>query len=475
MSKGMQQRLGIAQALIGGPRMLVLDEPTSALDPAGRRTVRALLEELRAGGTAVLLNSHLLSEIELVCDRVVIITRGRVVAQGSPTELTAAQGVEIETAAGTRRYQVDPRGRAGARGGAGRGGRAGVRGAHDALDPRRGVPRGGRGRDGVSGATVIVGVTLRECLRRRVLAVVALLTAAFLALYAVATHLAFAAVGSARVRQAGVLVDAHALAGATLLGLAMFATLFLGAVLAVFLTFNVIRGDAEQGLLQPVVVRPIGRTVFVAARYGAACGICSAYVAIVYGAAVVITGLDGGWWPDSIVLPGLALAGGVCIVAAIALLGSVYMSTIANGIAVLMVYGAGLVSGLLGQIGYALPSAAPAGHRPRCLVGASVRRALPGGPALADGQHQRLDRRDRPPRPAGRRAGGRAGARRLVARVRGRRAERDRGRPPPAGSLTRRPEAPAGHLAAPNGRRLRTAGAGRALSATRYTPALTRP
>jgi ABC-2 type transport system ATP-binding protein len=106
MSKGMQQRLGIAQALIGAPRMLVLDEPTSALDPAGRRTVRALLEELRAGGTAVLLNSHLLSEIELVCDRVVIITRGRVVAQGSPTELTAAQGVDIETAAGTRRYQA---------------------------------------------------------------------------------------------------------------------------------------------------------------------------------------------------------------------------------------------------------------------------------------------------------------------------------------------------------------------------------
>ena len=101
----------------------------------------------------------------------------------------------------------------------------------------------------MSGAAVIVGVTLRECLRRRVLAVVALLTAAFLALYAVATHLAFATVGTARVRQAGAFVDAHALAGATLLGLAMFATLFLGAVLAVFLTFNVIRGDAEQGLL----------------------------------------------------------------------------------------------------------------------------------------------------------------------------------------------------------------------------------
>ncbi len=106
MSKGMQQRLGIAQALVAGPRMLVLDEPTSALDPAGRRTVRGMLEELRAGGTAVLLNSHLLSEIELVCDRVVIINRGRVVAQGTPDELTTAGGVEIETGSGTRRYQA---------------------------------------------------------------------------------------------------------------------------------------------------------------------------------------------------------------------------------------------------------------------------------------------------------------------------------------------------------------------------------
>ena len=82
MSKGMQQRLGIAQALIGSPRLLLLDEPTSALDPAGRRTVRALLEDLRERGVSVLLNSHLLSEVELVCDRVAIIDRGSVVAAG---------------------------------------------------------------------------------------------------------------------------------------------------------------------------------------------------------------------------------------------------------------------------------------------------------------------------------------------------------------------------------------------------------
>ena len=89
MSKGMQQRLGIAQAMVGSPRLLLLDEPTSALDPAGRRTVRGLLEELRSRGVAVLLNSHLLSEVELVCDRVAIIARGEVVAAGTPAELSS--------------------------------------------------------------------------------------------------------------------------------------------------------------------------------------------------------------------------------------------------------------------------------------------------------------------------------------------------------------------------------------------------
>ena len=102
MSKGMQQRLGIAQAMVGSPKLLMLDEPTSALDPAGRRTVRELLEELRSRGVAVLLNSHLLSEVELVCDRVAIINRGEVVSAGTPAELAKPGGVEVETAAGAR-------------------------------------------------------------------------------------------------------------------------------------------------------------------------------------------------------------------------------------------------------------------------------------------------------------------------------------------------------------------------------------
>ena len=102
MSKGMQQRLGLAQALIGSPPLLLLDEPTSALDPAGRHAVRSLLLELKERGTAVLLNSHLLTEVELVCDRVVMLQHGRVVTEGAPRELTAGGGVEIETDEGLK-------------------------------------------------------------------------------------------------------------------------------------------------------------------------------------------------------------------------------------------------------------------------------------------------------------------------------------------------------------------------------------
>lgn len=109
MSKGMQQRLGIAQALIGAPRLLLLDEPTSALDPEGRRVVRDILREVRGRGIAVLLNSHLLSELELVCDRVVILNDGRIVTEGRPDELSIAIGVEIETGAGTRSFPAATR------------------------------------------------------------------------------------------------------------------------------------------------------------------------------------------------------------------------------------------------------------------------------------------------------------------------------------------------------------------------------
>ena len=93
-SKGMQQRIGMAQALMGDPALVILDEPTSALDPIGRRDVREVVRTLRSRGTAVVLNSHLLSEVEAVCDRVVIVNGGRVVRSGRIDEL-AGTAVEL--------------------------------------------------------------------------------------------------------------------------------------------------------------------------------------------------------------------------------------------------------------------------------------------------------------------------------------------------------------------------------------------
>ena len=87
-SKGMLQRLGIAQALMNDPRLIFLDEPTDGVDPVGRREIRDLLEELRAEGVAVFLNSHLLSEVERVCDRVAILKDGELVRIGTVEELT---------------------------------------------------------------------------------------------------------------------------------------------------------------------------------------------------------------------------------------------------------------------------------------------------------------------------------------------------------------------------------------------------
>ena len=94
-SKGMQQRLGLGVALLGDPAVVLLDEPTSALDPVGRHDVREIIRALREKGTIVFLNSHLLSEVEQVCDAVAIVDRGRVVAQGDLAELLRTSSVRV--------------------------------------------------------------------------------------------------------------------------------------------------------------------------------------------------------------------------------------------------------------------------------------------------------------------------------------------------------------------------------------------
>jgi ABC-2 type transport system ATP-binding protein len=94
-SKGMQQRLGLGVALLGRPALVLLDEPTSALDPVGRHDVREVIRALKARGTTVFLNSHLLTEVEQVCDRVAIVDKGRVIQVGTLDELLTADAVRV--------------------------------------------------------------------------------------------------------------------------------------------------------------------------------------------------------------------------------------------------------------------------------------------------------------------------------------------------------------------------------------------
>lgn len=94
-SKGMQQRLGLGAALVGEPELVFLDEPTSALDPVGRHDVREIIRGLASRGTAVFLNSHLLSEVEQICDRVAVVDHGRVIASGTMDDLLSGTTVRV--------------------------------------------------------------------------------------------------------------------------------------------------------------------------------------------------------------------------------------------------------------------------------------------------------------------------------------------------------------------------------------------
>jgi Cu-processing system permease protein len=202
-------------------------------------------------------------------------------------------------------------------------------------------------------ALAVAEYGLREALRRKVFVVVCVLSVGFVALYWLGARYTFHHVDNI-VPPAG--IDAHTFAASFLFGMAMFGTLFLGVVLAIFLTLGVVRGDAERGLLQPLVVRPVGRATVLVARFLGAAAVCVPYVLVLYFATLLLTHAEGAWWPDSIVTPALELAGGVLVVAALSLLGSVFLSSIANGIAIFMLFGAGLVAGLLGNIGHVLNS-----------------------------------------------------------------------------------------------------------------------
>ena len=269
--------------------------------PSGRRVVRELLEELRARGTSVLLNSHLLSEVELVCDHVVIVDHGQVVAAGAADDLDAQGGVEVDTAPG-RSASPTPRAPTcrGSCASSSPRARTSSRCASSRRRSRRSIWRWSIDRDrplraarepaaaDVRGRGRAHGRLPRALrLRRRL---------------GVQGRASFVGTGRA-------ILDPEALAGATSSGLAMFATCSSARVLAVFLTLNVVRGDAEAGLLQPLVVRPVGRAQLLFARF---LGAARCARALRHRSSTswrsAIADWARSWTPDRIVAPGLELA-----------------------------------------------------------------------------------------------------------------------------------------------------------------------
>jgi ABC-type transport system involved in multi-copper enzyme maturation permease subunit len=196
---------------------------------------------------------------------------------------------------------------------------------------------------------VIARLALQEAVRRRVLTVVGILTLLSGGLYLVGCI--------SLKRHVGGLLEVETIkpiVPATLLGLASFSTLFLGSVLSVFLTASAVRGDVDRGLVQPLVVRPVGRNAYLGGRALAAAVVSCSYVLVVSLFATIITRIVFDNLPPSAwqVIPRLVV--GVLVVTSLTLLVSCLLSTVATGISVLMAYGAGLIAGVLGQIGDSL-------------------------------------------------------------------------------------------------------------------------
>ena len=334
--------------------------PARSTRPGGAPCARCS-RSCASAASRVLLNSHLLSEVELVCDRVAIIDRGEVVAAGAPAELTPPGGVEVETGAGTRVFAARrPRRRPADRARAGVGGRGGLRRARAHLLARGRLPRGRRpatardaatrrpGRPCASGGArrdSSRGFALRESLRRRVFLVVGVLTLAFLGPLR-ARHVAGLR-GDGRLRRPdGGGVEPEVLAGATLARPGHVRDPLPRHVLAVFLTLGAVRGDAERGLLQPLVVRPLPRRTLLLGRWLGAAAVCAVYVVLVYARRLrrspACSAAGGRTAPSARCS---SSRGGVAIIAALSLLGSVLLASTANGIAVFMLFGAGLPPG----------------------------------------------------------------------------------------------------------------------------------
>lgn len=195
---------------------------------------------------------------------------------------------------------------------------------------------------------LVARLSVREAVGARALRGLALLTAVVLGLFALASAQGLDAARAAP----GTLTED--LVGSTLLGTAAFAALLLGSVVAVFLAHGAVRGDAERGLLQPLLVRPVGRGAVLLGRLLGAVAPAAGFTAILWLAAVAIVRVAGGWPPDAWVGPGLGLVAAVVLVAITATALSTVLPALGTGIVTLALVGLGFTVGLLAQLAASL-------------------------------------------------------------------------------------------------------------------------
>ncbi len=350
-SKGMQQRLGLAVALLGAPRVVFLDEPTSALDPVGRSDVRALIERLRARGTTVFLNSHLLGEVERVCDRVCIVDRGSVVAEGSIDALTGERrGVRVRLETGWRRIRCrrrrDPRPRRAP----GRRRRTHPRGGADARDARRPVPEPGARRVNV---LLFASLTVRELVRRRLLVIAAVGTLLIVAFTGWGMHrLATATMSGSPLA----LVAVRATAAGIVLVLA-FLFSFVVALGGAMIGAPAMAETIANGELLAVLARPVRRADVVIGRWLGTVIALAAYVALAGGAELLVVRITTGYAPPHPFAALLFLSASGAVVASTAIALATRLPALAAGAAAALLFGLAWVAGIVESIGLSIGNA----------------------------------------------------------------------------------------------------------------------
>ncbi len=384
-SKGMQQRLGLGVALLGSPELVVLDEPTSALDPVGRHDVREIIRGMRAGGTTVFLNTHLLDEAEQVCDRIAVVDHGEAVASGTLAELLGGRAtvrLRVEGLAdewwrdlpgpGTAhldgdwvvvrdvpaacaavpdlvRHVTEP-------------GRRCIQRRHPrAREPGGAVPRDLEG-ERVSGTVTVAALTVREAVRRRLVGAFALITVGLVAL---------SAWGFDRLSHSNALTSGEqSLSEPQALIIFMFMFSFVVALSASAMGSPAISADAESGILQTIVARPLRRSEILFGKWLGLAAVLAGYAAVVSALEFGVVKIVSGYAPPNPVVVALYLFLEGAVLLSLALALSVRLSSVAAGVIGIAVFGCAWLAGVVGSLGSAfhIPALSEVGSVARYIV-----------------------------------------------------------------------------------------------------------